>query len=178
LVGGMAKCFTSSSSSSEPYFFFPHLVSVECPQEVWRLDAQFDYQCGWLLWCSEAHHFFTARFLQVILLRLAFTFALNLQTQNQSNQPTVQRHCSVWKNGISWLNRDGIETLVEVRDQNKAAIVMMRCIEGAATKIEWKMHSSDAIFSWNKKTTLFGVISLVLQPFFSCKSVNLDIFQR
>jgi len=114
----------------------PHLVSVECPQEVWRLDAQFDYQCGWLLWCSEAHHFFTARFLQVILLRLVFTFALNLQIQNQRNQSTVQHHCSVWKNGISWLNRDGIETLVEVRDQNQAAIVIMRCIEGAATKIE------------------------------------------
>jgi len=41
-----------------------------------------------------------------------------------------------------------------------------------------KMHSSDAIFSWNKKTTLFGVISLALQPSFSCKSVNLDIFYR
>jgi len=112
------------------------LVSIESPQEIWKPADKFGYQCGWLLWCTEADHFFTTRFLQVILLRLAFTFALNLQVQKHRDQPAIQCCCSVWKNGISWLNEDGIETVVEVTDQNQAIIVMIRCIKRPAAKIE------------------------------------------
>ena len=134
LIEGNQTNFTTSSASSEPYFFFPHLVSIECPQHIWRADENFKYKCGWLLWCSEDHHFFTPRFLQVILLRLAFSFALDIPIKKRRDHPAIQRRCSIWKNGISWLNEDGIEVLVEVREQNQVVAVMMRCIGRSATK--------------------------------------------
>ena len=135
-VGGRPECPASSSASSELYFFFPHLISIESPRDVWKPIDKFDYQCGWLLWCSEGHLFFTSRFLQVVLLRLAFTFALKLQIRNHGDQPAIQCRCSIWKNGISWSNEDGIQTLVEVRDQGQAVVIMMRCIGGTGAKIE------------------------------------------
>ena len=136
LIEGNQTNSTTSGASSESYFFFPHLVSIECPQYIWRADENFEYQCGWLLWCSEDDHFFTPRFLQVILLRLAFSFALNIPIRKHRDHPAIQRKCSIWKNGISWLNEDGIEVLVEVREQNQVVTVMMRCDEVSETKIE------------------------------------------
>ena len=136
LIEGNQTNSTTSSASSEPYFFFPHLVSIECPQNIWRADENFEYNCGWLLCCSEDHHFFTPRFLQVILLRLAFSFALDIEIQKRRDHPAIQRRCSIWKNGILWLNADGIEVLVEMRQQNQVVAVMMRCDEVSETRIE------------------------------------------
>ena len=136
LIGGKPACSTASNTSSEPYFFFPHLVRIECPQHVWKPADHFEYKCGWLLWCSEDHYFFTSRFLQVILLRLAFSFALDVQIRKHRDHPALQRRCSIWKNGISWLNEDGIEVLVEMKEQNQVVAVMMRCIGRSATKTE------------------------------------------
>ena len=137
LIGDKPAHSTSNTASSmETYFFFPHLVSIECPQHIWTTDDKFEYKCGWLLWCSEDHHFFTPRFLQVLLLRLAFLFALNIRIKKHRDHPAIQRRCSIWKNGISWLNEYGIEVLVEMREQNQVVAVMMRCIRRSATKIE------------------------------------------
>ena len=80
--------------------------------------------------------FFTSRYLQVILLRLAFSFALDIQIRKHRDHPALQRRCSIWKNGISWLNEDGIEVLVEMREQNQVVAVMVRCIRRSATKTE------------------------------------------
>ena len=113
LIGGKPPHPTDSSVSLEPYFFFPHLVSIECPHNIWMADYKFDYKCGWLLWSSD-HHFFTSPFLQVILLRLAFSFALDILIKKHRDHPAIQRCCSIWKNGISWPNEDGIEVLVEM----------------------------------------------------------------
>ena len=134
LIGGKPPHPTNGSVSSEPYFLFPHLVSIECPQNIWTADENFEYQCGWLLWSSEDHHFFTPRFLQVILLRLAFSFALDIR--KHKGHPAIQRRCSIWKNGISWLNDDGIDVLVEMREQNQVIAVMMRCEEVSEARIE------------------------------------------
>ena len=136
LIEGRPAYSTTSSASSEPYFLFPHLVNVECPQHIWRVDDNFEYKCSWLLWCSEDHHFFTPRFLQVILLRLAFSFALDIPIKKHRNHPAIQRRCSIWKNGISWLNEDGIEVVVEMTEQNQVIAVMMRCDEVSETRIE------------------------------------------
>ena len=138
LIGDKTAHSTSNTASSlETYFLFPHLVSIECPQHIWRVDDNFEYKCGWLLWCSEKHHFFTPRFLQVILLRLAFSFPLNIQIKKHNrDHPAIQRRCSIWKNGISWVNEDSTEVVVEMREQNQVIAVMMRCDEELETKIE------------------------------------------
>ena len=36
----------------------------------------------------------------------------------------------MWKGGIHWQNRDGVEAIVEVVEQNTAVTVVMGCLEG------------------------------------------------
>ena len=120
---------SSPHAPGERYFFFPALISIQYPTDIWQPNEKFSYHCGWSLACSVPSHFFTSRFLQVLLLRLAFFFALRLDIpQLQPDSPVLQRKCSVWKNGIHWLNRDGVETLVEMHNQRTVTLAM-RCLQ-------------------------------------------------
>ena len=113
---------------SERYFFFPALVTMKIPEKVWKAKPQqFRYHCGWILQCSKPDRFFTPRFLEVLLLRLAFSYALAKSPDEvDKNFPAIQRECSIWTNGMFWGNRLGPEILVEVYF-NEAVIVLMRC---------------------------------------------------
>ena len=111
---------------SDEYYFFPALVSVENPLQVWQPDDTMTYQCGWYYECSQ-NQFLTTRFLHVLILRLAFLHALALNSNHLlQHSPVICRRCSVWKHGIGWL-RDGIETAVEVGLQCQYVTVMMQC---------------------------------------------------
>ena len=118
----------SNTSSEEEYFFFPAFVSVDQPTAIWQYNEVMDYKCGWCLQCTSTGKFLTPRFLHILLLRLAFQFAL--ATEEQDTHPVIQRCCSVWKNGIQWMNRDGVETIVVVEEQNSCVTMMMRCEKG------------------------------------------------
>ena len=125
-----------SSDDLESYYFFPSLISINTPQSVWKQDPRFGYQCGWILQCSQLDQFLTPRFLQVLLLRLAFAFAL-VPSKPPVDQdfPALRRVCSVWKNGISWRNMDGVEAVVEVTEQGQAVVVMLRCLKGLTSEV-------------------------------------------
>ena len=110
----------------ERYFFFPGLVTLEVPSTVWEPQPQFDYHCGWILQCLRPDQFFGPRFVQVLLLRLAFSFAFSQLAS--TGIPALQRRCAIWKNGISWGDGNGVETLVEIGEQNRV-VVLMRCPE-------------------------------------------------
>ena len=118
----------SSLTAGERYFFFPGLVSLETPQNVIASSASDHiYNTGWMLQCSNPEQFFTSRFLEVLLLRLAFWFALSKTHSHTLNatDPTLHRKCSVWKNGIHWVNRSGGEAVVEVTNLRRV-VVMIR----------------------------------------------------
>ena len=121
---------------NERYLFFPALVSTTAPTCIWESTSQFPLVCGWMLQCSEAEHFFTSQFLQVLLLRIAFSFALAVDSVSNlvgsGDILVLQRKCSIWKNGIFWGSRRGVEALVEIRypPQNKEVVVMLRCWSG------------------------------------------------
>ena len=119
-----------STNSSDKYFFFPGLIEIEKPEEVWSKDDLTLYcSTSWVLECSESNDFFTPRFVQLLLLRLAFTFVFPLPKKHRQKGcdiPSIKRQCSVWKNGLSWLNSDGIETVVVMAEQSQAVHVMMR----------------------------------------------------
>ena len=113
----------------ERFFFFPGLVSIEVPSGVWENSQNFNYHCGWVLHCSNSGQFFTSRFLHVLLLRLAFSLALAQDQHTASTRlPALQRNCQVWKNGICWGDKSGVEALVEV-EENKSVVVMLRCLK-------------------------------------------------
>ena len=116
-----------SPSTAERFFYFPALVHLQMPPGLWVQCSNFNYHSGWLLKCFKHEQFFTTRFLQVLFLRLAFKFAL-VPTDiaiTSMQHPALQRKCSVWKNGITWVNQSGVEALVEVIEQ-KQIIVLVR----------------------------------------------------
>ena len=119
----MLQSETELYSATEQFFFFPALVCLETPTYVWQHGDEFSHYTGWIINCSKTEQFLTIRFLQVLLLRLAFQFAL-IPTDTHPTAVSIQRQCSVWKNGISWANHSSGEAIVEV-DQ-KQVVVMTR----------------------------------------------------
>ena len=118
----------TSLDVSEEYYFFPALVSVKNPLHVWEENDNMCCKCGWFYQCIRHDQFLTTQFLHVLILRLAFTFALKLDLGDcREDSLSLRRKCSVWKHGIAWVNRVRIETVVEVGLQYQSAIVMMCC---------------------------------------------------
>ena len=100
-------------SENERYFLFPGLITLEAPSGIWKQSLDLKYHCGWIFKCHHEEQFFSSRFTQVLLLRLAFSFALIKQDVNLSI-PALQRECSIWKNGIFWGEIFGMEIIVEI----------------------------------------------------------------
>ena len=59
---------TDSSPSDDKFLFFPGLVDLNIPPNVWLPNSQFGYHSGWLLQCIKREQFLSPRFLQVLLL--------------------------------------------------------------------------------------------------------------
>ena len=117
-----------ASAQEERHFFFPSLVTADAPSSKWEAQPDSDYHFGWILQCSKPDQFFDPRFLQVLLLRVAFSFAfLGDSASECSDISTLKRKCSIWTNGICWVDNSGIENLVEV-DQERV-VVLMKCPE-------------------------------------------------
>ena len=121
-----------TENTSERFLFFSGLVSLKVPSCVWETNPQFPQLCGWMLQCCEAGQFLTSQFTQVFLSRIAFSCALAPDTPGSNDLPVLLRKCFIWKNGISWGSRKGVEALVEIRDppQYKEVVVMLRCWSG------------------------------------------------
>ena len=119
----------------EYYFFFPALISTDKNTESCQAITRKSYKFGWCLYC-KGNIFFTSRFLQVLLLQLAFTFALPAASSTNEGSPLAVEHrkCNIWKNGIHWQNKNGVETIVEVVEQNTAVTLVMGCLEGSEVR--------------------------------------------
>ena len=101
----------SPSPDLGPYFFFPALVCVDRPSSATVPCNSF----GWSILVRSPYHFFTPRFLHVLLRRLPFEFALPT-VQATPFHPHIQRCCDVWSRGIKWLSEEGVTTIVEMSD--------------------------------------------------------------
>ena len=130
-------------SSGDRYFFFPSLVSNERSSEVWskKTSTEFSYSFGWCLKCTKPLHFFTPRFLQLLLTCLACKFALVPQPASKMLLEPADAGCMLWKNGIRWLDGDGIEAVVDVIEKSFMVVVMMRCRKDSEIKCV-KLRSS------------------------------------
>ena len=107
------------------HFSFPSLLSAERPQSSCTTElCSEQLSFGWCLGCMDyEYQFLTFRLLHVLLLRLAYTFSL--PCENHSKTHLLQRRCTVWTNGISWNNDDGVRTVVEVIQQSRWVVVTM-----------------------------------------------------
>ena len=129
---------TKSMSLRQPtdptclYYFFPAFIKSDRPNQVWDTPDCMGlsyYSCGWYLQCQQ-DHFLESRFLQVLLLRLTFSFAAASAPSDSSNDQYLFRKCNIWKNGIHWSSRTGVEMLVEVVEQTSAVLMLCRSFEG------------------------------------------------
>ena len=102
---------TVTFNDSECYFLFPGLITQQTPDNLWEQNQDLKYHCGWILQCIGPDQSFSSRFLQVLLLRLAFSFAL-VKVEEDETIPAFQRECSIWKNGIFWGEMFGMEIIV------------------------------------------------------------------
>ena len=146
ILHNINKDFPSNSSNplcgamkvSEEFYFFPGLVSVENPTSMWKEDESMHYKCGWCCESANADQSLTTRFLHVLILRLAFLLTLpavnQQQTYQQESSPVLCKRCSVWKHGIGWIDKDGIEVIVEVELQYPRITMLMRCPDDATMK--------------------------------------------
>ena len=110
-------------NSNDEYFFIPGLIKEKQNlHNIWKSNEGYSYAAGWSLQCTE-NSFFDARFLQVLLLRLVFQFAVESPFEN-----LLHRKCKIWKNGVFWSTKE-VEMLAEVVNQNQAVNVLVRCFE-------------------------------------------------
>ena len=110
----------------ERYYLFPGLISVKADNTVWQPQLKYDYNFGWILNCIHLEQFFSSRFLQVLLLRLAFSYALKTSYTDPNQSIGIHRNCYLWKNGIFWGSVFGMQTLVEVTSDNKSVVLFTR----------------------------------------------------
>ena len=124
LLRQIAKDHSQALNPNECYYLFPGLISLEAESDVWETESHFNFNFGWILQCINLEQFLTSRFLQVLLLRLAFSLALESKCDG-GDVIGIHRKCSIWKNGIFWGREFGMETLVEVI-KDKSVVVISR----------------------------------------------------
>ena len=106
----------NSNTMQEKLLFIPALIhSIPRPRSM-----SGTIQFGWCLQCSNPHQFFLSHFLHVLLLHLAYQYAL---------QNPHHRQCTIWTSGIIWSD-DGVQTLVEIVDNSQCVLLLMSCLEG------------------------------------------------
>ena len=125
LLRQIAKDHSQALDSKERYYLFPGLISLEAERNVWETESHFSLHFGWTLQCTNLEQFLTSRFLQVLLLRLAFSLALESKCDGGDDVIGIHRKCSIWKNGIFWGREFCMETLVEVIE-DKSIVVISR----------------------------------------------------
>ena len=123
IISEVLKIPVVETTPSESVLFFPALLKIKTSREKVKLNCSHISWCciGWYAECVRTYDFFPPRFLHVLLLRLAFTFALS-----NDDEDVYSRKCTLWKNGIHWLMESGVEAVVEVVKQKRAVLVMVR----------------------------------------------------
>ena len=116
---------SSDHISNVDFLFFPALVTTEAPSD---LNGHFKSGFGWCSYCPNPSQFLSVRFLHVLLLRLAYQYALPIshkagEVATISAIEQLNRHCTVWKNGIYWKYINDV--VVEVTDSNRCVTVFV-----------------------------------------------------
>ena len=162
------------SSKDERYFLFPSLVTVDAPKSIWSSKAYDDnvFKFGFLMKCQGPHQFFTPRFLQILILRLAFGYAISPDTQSDNTQQltemninpihlsVLKRKCQIWKNGIFWRTKQGIECLVSISDDDqtlKSKMFSSNCLQYRSTILK-------KIRSIKEELTRLKVTEYIIDP--------------
>ena len=172
------------------YLFCPALIRLEVPPKLFIKQVDCLFQFGWILSTVQDDHFLDARFLHVLLLRLALS--LGLAPRIDPKVPALQHQCSVWKTGVYWNTPQGAEVLVEVVDKNKVVVLIqsnevsrelldLRCtvvqkVRQAASELCPSVVTEEFLLSPANMTYPLTISSST--PLFSLKSVAQSIVHQ
>ena len=123
-----------TSIANEELYFFPQLIQLEQPEDIWTANSKYLYRCGWKLKCAD-YDFFNPKFLRNLLIYMVLRFGLDPKLPSRSMIET-SAGCKLWKNGVRWLDQSGVEVIIEVSgEQNSVVSLLMRCIQGAELQL-------------------------------------------
>ena len=128
-------------------FYFPALCKSERKESIVTPDG-FNYHIGYFAECEVKLQYFPPRFLHLLFLRLAYSYALQAAKENTITSDVeavallhrYNRRCTMWKNGIHWLMQEGIECFIESVNNSKAIVVITK------SKEEQKSTCSEVLF--------------------------------
>ena len=118
--------YASVPESDTRYLFFPGLIRIKTPEQVWKNAQSIKYHFGWILQTSQRTEFFDPRCLQVLILRIVFTFRLAPASNIMHDVPSLQKFCSVWKSGICCCDDDWITAHLELAENGRSLALKMR----------------------------------------------------
>ena len=172
-----------SASLDQKYLFCPALIRLEVPSRVFEYQKEQLYHFGWILSAVQHEHFLDARFLHVLILRLALS--LRLAPVIDNTVPAIQHQCSVWKTGVYWNTQHGVDILVEVIDKKKVVVLVqakhlssslfqlqstiLQKVRGAARELCPSVVTEEFLISPSDMTYPLTLSSST--PLFSMKSV-------
>jgi ankyrin repeat protein len=129
---GLDYSVTRNTQINDVLLYFPALCQLETEHANWPHDPNLDFSIGWFTKCIGNLDYFPPRFLHVLLLRLTFMFALPGSTTPMSDLDLSidlqdqNCHCTMWKKGIHWLMREGVECIVELVNENKGVVIIVK----------------------------------------------------
>ena len=142
--------------SAPRLLYFPALCTAERNDNI-KTPEDYSYNIGWFAECQSKFDYFPSRFLHVLLLRLAFSFAHPVapcETEGQSGPhvDVIKSNCgcTMWKNGIHWHMEEGVECIVELVNNSKGLVAITK------STIEHKRKKKCA-------EILFKIIDLAIQ---------------
>ena len=172
------------------YLFCPALIRLEVPPRTFTYQAKCLYHFGWILSTVQADNFLDARFLHVLLLRLALS--LGLAPIVDPEVPALQHQCSVWKTGVYWNTSEAAQVLVEVVDKKKVVVFIqsdvassellklrssvLQKVREAASELCPSVVTEEILISPSDMNYPFSLTSST--PLFSLKSVAQSIVQQ
>ena len=157
-----------SDSTDQSFLFFPALCSADKSEVEWATPPDLSYGIGWLARCTDPCDYLSPRFHHVLMLRLVFKFTLSahppadLNSSGLAEFRSFQRRCTVWKTGVHWLMKEGVECMVELEGANREVVVLTKSTKDRAE---------------NCATVFNDIVSCVMEAKAEfCHSVRLEFF--
>ena len=135
--------------------FFPCLFYSDRPDEM----TSKVYQFGWCLQCTGEHDYFPPRYFHVLSLHLAYKLA------HPQEDDKLNRRCTFWRNGLYWLNGDGVGVLVEIVDESQCVLVLMSQKKGCSDIAHLRRNVIREILLTRKESCpSLGVKEFIIDP--------------
>ena len=135
-VGCDQSVVPTNDPNAPTLLYFPALCTTERRRHIISPDVH-TYSIGWYAEGQSKFSYFSARFLHVLLLRVAYTFAhpiapyyeLEGTSGHYSDIVKSNCRCTMWKNGLRWLMEEGVECVVELVSNSRGLVVITKSAE-------------------------------------------------